>query len=238
VAILASNLIDEAKALADKRNDASIADSDWLIYVNWAVKALYRRLVALDPDLYFATTDFTLTNTPAGSAKDMSSLGTTTPANALFVALHGLDKDPDTPVRRTIQRRNFQERNRGRIGWWYPTIIAVDRAYDLRGRTLVVTPYENAAGNYRAYFRQRPYIFTSPVDGTALDVALEDYDEYIALSAAMKGLNIEESSSDSWAIRLAELLEELTDEHDRDDEAPGVIADVEADTDNSTGGWW
>ncbi len=237
MAITVATLIDQSKALADRRSDASIPDADWTTYVNWAVKALYRRLVALDPDLFFASTDFTLTNTPSGAQKDLSSLGTTSPANAIFVALHGLDFSPDTPGRRTIQRRNFQERNRGRIGWWYPTIVAVDRAYDLRGKTLVVTPYENASGNYRAYFRQRPYIFTSSVDATTLDVQLEDYDEYLAIAAAMKALNIEESSSDPWAMRLQEILEEITDEHERDDEAPGVIADVEADTD-TTSGWW
>lgn len=237
MAISVATLIDQAQALADRRNDASVPPGDWTTYVNWAIKALYRRLVALDPDLFFASVDFTLTNTPSGSQKDMSSLSGTTPANAIFVALHGLDCSPDTPTRRTIHRRNFQERNRGRIGWWYPTIIAVDRAYDLRGKTLVVTPYENASGNYRAYFRQRPYIFTSSSDPNPLDVQLEDYDEYLTISAAMKAMNIEEGSADPWAIRVQEIIEEFTDEHERDDEAPGVIADVEADTDTTSGYW-
>ena len=43
-------------------------------------------------------------------------------------ALHGLDFYPDTTQRRTVPRRNFQERNQGRIGRWLPTTLCIDRA--------------------------------------------------------------------------------------------------------------
>lgn len=225
MAISVATLIDQAKALADKRGDASVPDSDWLTYVNWGVKALYRLIVAADPEAYFAEADFTLLSTAAGSKKDLSTL-TWSPTGA-FVALHGVDKDPDTSMRRTIARRNFRERNTGRIGWWTPAIYSGDLAYDLRGRQLVVTPYESAAGNYRAYARLRPYVFTTSTDVTALDWQLEDYDEFIVIMAARKGLGVEESDTGLQSERLGELRDEITAEHTRDDGEAAVIADVE-----------
>lgn len=148
---------------------------------------------------------------------------------AAFRALHGIEYQPDTTGRRTVLRRNFRERNQGRIGWWLPGLPCGDRKYDLRGLILNITPYELAAGPYRAYYRYAPYLFTSPVDTTPLDPQLEAYDEYLSVMAAMKALGIEESSQDPMAMRLSEMVQEITDEHERDDEAAAVIADVEDD---------
>jgi len=229
-----ATLITRAKGIADKRNDASIGDSDWAVYVNWGVRTLYKFLVSLDPGIYFSQADFTLTATAAGAVKDLSTL--TWPANGStpaggFKALHGIDLNPDTSQRRTIRRRNFIERNAGvRIGWWTPTTYADDRAYDLRGRTLVLTPYELAAGSYRAYARQKPYEFTSEADGNPLDWQLEDAsDEFICDMAARRALNIEESDTQFNSGRLQEIKQELTDEHQRDNGEATRIADVEAE---------
>lgn len=224
MAILVATLIDQAQALADKRGDASIPGTDWLTYVNWAVKALYRLIVAADPGAYFEEANFTLTATPGNSFVDLSSIFTPDPA-----ALHGLDKYPDTNRRRTVTSRTFRERNRGVVGSWVPAAYAEDIKYDLRGRKLYVTPYENAAGPYRAYARLAPYLFTGVSDPTELDWQLEPYDEFIVIMAARKGLGIEESETGLQSERLAELREEITAEHTRDDGEPIKIADVEDD---------
>lgn len=227
MAISVATLISNAKLLADKRGDSSIADVDWATLVNWGVKSLYRFIVGLDPEFYFAQADFTLLSTPAGAAKDLSSL--TWAPTGVFQAIYGLDLNPDLPQRMTVPSRNFRERNRPAIGWWRPSALVMDRAYDMRARTLVITPFERAAGSYRAYARLLPYLFTSDVDATALDFQLEPYDEYIVIMAARKGLGIEESDAGLQSERLAELRQEITDEHTRDNGAPAVIADVEAD---------
>lgn len=221
MAILVADLIDQGKFLADKRNDASIVDADWLTLVNWRVEALWRKLTALDPAAYFGQGDFTLTGTPSGATKDLSVV------SATFRALHGLDLNPDTNIRRTVPSKPFRERNIGVLGWWTPTVFCNDRGYDLRARTLVITPYENASGTYRAYFRNGPYKFTGTSDATALDFQLEPYSEWIATGAAVTGLDIEESSDDPYVRRLAEIDQEIEDEHERDDGAPARIADVE-----------
>ena len=226
MAISVATLIDQSKALADKRNDASIPDPDWLTYVNWSVKALYRMIAALDPAFYFAQADFTLTATAGGSSKDLSTVTWSTPGQP-FMALHGLDKDADTANRRTIRRRNFRERNISPVSWWAPAIFDDNRAYDLRGRTIVVTPYESAAGSYRAYARLGPYLFNAVGDATALDWQLEPYDEFLTIMTARKGLGIEESDTGLQSERLTELRTEITAEHTRDDGEAATIADVE-----------
>lgn len=357
MAISVATLIDRAKALADRRNDASVPDTDWLAYVNDGVEDLYRLLVSFDAALYFASVDFTLTgsaaaaafnlvpvgptvrlataaalpaNTPGGGPGPGRTLvanangaltvdGTATALNDLilvkdevnqanngvwqqivvgsggapyillrvfnfdqalpseiqvgatiavtagatnigktfylssfagivdtsaqvylqgtglgFRGLHGLDLYPDTTNRRTIARRNFRERNMGRIGWWDPTILAGDRQYDLRQNSLVITPYEIATGPYRLYYRQAPYKFSSVSDATALDVQMEPYDEWIRIMAARTGMGIEGGDQGVGSSRLAELKDSIASACRRDDE-PAVLADVEGDY---ATGWW
>jgi hypothetical protein len=225
VAIAAAAAIDRTKALADKRSDASITDADWAAYINWGIEDLYRLLVSVNPEAYFSQQDFTLTGTAAGAVFNFTSITGTG-----LRAIHGLDVYPDTNQRRTIGRRNFRERNQGRIGWWSPTTWATDRRYDVRGRTLVITPYEIAGAQYRIYFRAAPYKFSGPTDVTSMDAQMEIYDEWVAIKAAMKGLKIEESDTNPWREELELLRESIVGENSLDDGDPSVIADVEANT--------
>jgi len=359
MATTVAQLVDEAKALADRRNDASIPDADWVLYVSRGVEDLYRLLVSLDPGSYFSTADFSLTGglstaatfnlapsaltarlataaalpantasggpgpgrvlqgnangaltvdgtatalndlilvqneanqnnngvwqqivvgtgsipfillrvfnfdqalpteiqvgatvtvtagaTNAGKTFYVSSFGGTVDSSPIvftqgtginFRALHGLDLNPDTTNRRTVPRRNFRERNTGRLGNWTPTLYSVDRAYDLRAQNIVITPYEFAGGSYRVYYRAAPYKFTSISDTTTLDFQLDPYSEWIVIKAARKALKIEETDAAPWSEELAELRQSITDEHTRDDTEPFIIADVEGD---SSGGSW
>lgn len=221
-----ATLIDQAKLHSDKRSDASIADADWLIWINWSVESLWRVLTNIDPELFFAQGDFTLAGGSAGATKDLSTVTGLT----RFRALHGLDINPDQSTRMTVARRNFRERNNAAVGWWLPATLAPDRKYDLRGRTVVITPYESAAGSYRAYARLGPYLFASGVDVTALDWELEQYHEYIPVRAAMKALGQEESDETALARQLGSIVAEATTAHRRDDNEPAVIADVEGET--------
>lgn len=234
MAITVANLIDAAQGVADKRNDQSISPTDWLRYVNWGVKSLDNFIAALDPAFRFAQADFTLVSTAAGSRKNLSTVTwldedlTPFGYTPTFAALHGIDANPDTPQRRTVTRRNFRERNRGQaIGWWVPTVPAPRLRYDMRGRTVVVSPYEAAAGSYRAYARLRAYLFTSPTDVIPIDYQLEPYDEFVTDMAARRALNIEESDTSFNSGRLAEVKDEIRAEHTRDDGEATVIADVE-----------
>ena len=357
MAIAVAALIDRAKALADRRSDASVPDADWVTYVNWGVEDLYRLLVSLDPAVYFQSIDFTLAGGSAGSVFNLDLAfvvrlvattlpaftpsggpgpGRTLTANAngalsvdsvavaagdrilyaaasasagiytvsqagtagtpfilvratdfdaasptevqvgafvvptagtllandpfilrtfagvvdtsvqtwtqnntatRFRALHGLDINPDTGNRLTVGRRNFRARNMGAVGPWYPAALCADRRYDLRAAMLTITPYEAAAGNYRAYYRAAPYKWAAPTDSDPMDAQLEPYDEWVVIRAAMKALKIEEGDTNPWREELELLRESITSSHQRDDEA-AVIGDVEDDGSLLSGWNW
>lgn len=229
MAVLVATLIRQGKIRSDRLGDASLDDTlDWLVWTNRHVESLWRIVTAHDPEAYFSEYDFTLAGGAAGKSKDLG-----TGPNPAFRSLHGLEQNPDTSSRRTVPRINFKGRNVPAVGWWTPAALAVDRAYDLRARTLVVSPYERAAGNYRAYYRGAPYLFTSAADATALDWQLEPYAEFIEIMNARTALGQEESETGYGSERLAEIRAELPAAQDRDDGEPFVIADVEDDSP-----WW
>lgn len=243
MAILVASLSDSAQLLADKRNDQQLTATDWVTAVNWAVRSLWRLLTSLDPDSYFAQYDFALTGGISGATFDLTTLVSLNSAlagrGAQFRALHGLDYNPDTNSRYTVQRRNFVERNRGRVGTrWIPSILDPERAYDIRGFTLTITPYELAAGPYRVYYRYSPYLFSGPSDTNALDAQLEPYEQYLSALAARTALGIEESDQSALAGLCDELRQEIVDEHERDDEAASVIGDVEGEDGTSYDRQW
>lgn len=224
MATTVAQLIARAKVIADRTGDASLDDTlAWLVFANWSVESLWRLMTGLDEALYFAQVDFTLAGGAAGAVKDLTTL--TSPA---FRAIHGLDLSPDTSNRRTIGRRNFRERNLPSVGTWSPTTWASDRRYDIRGKNLTITPYESAAGTYRIYYRGAPYNFVSAVDGTGLDLELDQYNEAVSLLMARYAVGIEEGDPSQWTGRLGEIQAEMRQAADRNAE-PAVIADVEGE---------
>lgn len=222
MSVFATNLIDQAKLVSNNRRNFAIADPDWLIFVNWAIESWYKFRTALDPGLYFATRDVTLAGGVSGSSIDLTS-GFAPPG---LRAVHGLDLNPDTSQRQTVRGRNFQQRNDG-VAWWVPTQWCTVRKYDLRAMTLVITPFEVAAGTYRVYYRAAPYKFSGTLDVNPLDTVLEPEVEAIVKLAAMSALNIEETSTDPWAARVKEIRAEVQAAYERDDGQAFQIADVE-----------
>lgn len=222
MSVLAAALIDQAQLVSNNRRNAAIASTDWVVFINWAVESWYKFRTSLDPALYFATRDVTLTGGVAGSSIDLTT-GFTAPG---LRAVHGLDLYPDTGQRQTVRSRNFKGRNDG-VGPWLPGPLCPVRRYDIRAFTLYVTPYENAAGPYRVYYRANPYKFSSSADATPLDAVLETETEAIVKLAAMSALNIEETSTDPWAKRVQEIKNETAAACDRDDGEAFQIADVE-----------
>ncbi len=222
MSVLVAALIDQSKLVSNNRRNAAVADADWVVFINWAVEAWYKFRISLDPALYFATRDVTLTGGAAGSSIDLTT-GFTAPG---VRAVHGLDVYPDTSQRQTVRGRNFKQRNDG-VAWWVPTQWCPIRRYDVRAMVLYITPYENAAGPYRVYYRANPYKFSSSADATPLDAVLETETEAIVKLAAMSALNIEETSTDPWAARVKEIRSEVQAAYERDDGQAFQIADVE-----------
>lgn len=222
MSVLVATLIDQAQLVSNNRRNAAIASADWVTFINWAVESWYKFRTGLDPALYFATRDVTLTGGVSGSTIDLTT-GFTAPG---LRAVHGVDLNPDTSSRMTIRSSNFAQRNDG-VGPWLPAPFCPVRRYDVRGFTMYFTPYENSSGAYRIYYRAAPYKFASNVDATPLDAVLEPESEAIVLRAAMKALRIEETATDPWAAEYQALKEETAAANDRDDGAAYQIADIE-----------
>lgn len=223
MALFATNLADQAQLVSNNRRNAAIASSDWVTFINWAIESWYKFRTALDPALYFATRDVTLTGgIGTGSTIDLTT-GFAPPG---LRAVHGLDLNPDTGQRRTIRGRNFHQRNDG-VGGWVPAPYALDRKYDIRAFVLNVTTYESAAGTYRVYYRAAPYKFTSINDVNSLEAVLEPEAEAIVKLAACSALGIEETSDDPWVRRIKEIKAEVQASYERDDGQAFQIADVE-----------
>lgn len=224
MAVTVATIIAQAKLIADRADDTSIPDAaGWLVWANRAVESVWRMLTSIDPAAYFSQYDITLTGTLSGAQYDLGNV-LVSPA---FRGLHGVDLDATTSNRRTIGRVNFQNRNQGAIGWWAPALLAPDRQYELRGRTLVIDPWERAAGSYRVYYRGAPYQFTGVADATSIDWQLEPYVEAVEILMARKALGQEDSDTSFGSERLAEIRQEMIDAQERDDNAAAVIADVE-----------
>lgn len=218
MAVTLQNLIDAAAADADKVGDGSVTNAQWAIWAGQAIESWYRLITTLDPDQFFSTTDFTLAGGISGAAQSV--------AGTNFRAIHGLDLYPDTVTRRTVRRSNFNERNRV-IGSWIPTTLADDRQYELRGFSLVITPYEMAGGPYRLYWRVGPTLPVNPSD--PLDEQAWPWAEYFSVFMARKALTKEESPevAADLVARFAELKGEVASAYDRHDEQAARIADVE-----------
>lgn len=60
-------LIDQAKLVSNNRRNLSIADADWVTFINWAIESWYKFRISLDPALYFQQQDFTLAGGINGS---------------------------------------------------------------------------------------------------------------------------------------------------------------------------
>lgn len=222
MSVLVAALIDQAQLVSNNRRNAAVTSTDWVTFINWAVESWWKFRTALDPGLYFATKDVSLTGgIGAGSAIDLAT--GFTPA---FRSLHGLDLNPDTGQRLTIRGRNFQQRNDS-VGWWVPSVYCTTRKFDLRALSLVITPYEVAVGAYRVYYRGAPYKFTGAADATPLDAVLEPETEAIVKLAACSALGIEETSDDPWVTRINTIKGEVTASFERDDVQAFQIADVE-----------
>lgn len=221
MSVLVAALIDQAQLVTNNRRNLAIAAADWLVFVNWAVESWYKFRISLDPNLYFKERDVTLAGGIAASSIDL-----TTGFTPALRSVHGLDVNPDTTQRRTVTTRGFRQRNET-VGWWTPAPTCDIRKYDLRARTLVITPYETSAGTYRVYYRAVPYQFTSAVDATPLDAVLEPESEAIVKLAACSALNIEETNEDPYAKRVLAIKAEVQAAFERDDGEPARIQDVE-----------
>lgn len=216
--ILASDIIADAQAKSDMEFSEFVDDPRWLVWADQAVRELHRVVAATFAATYFRTTDFTLTGTTYTFALP-----------ALFMRLKGLDVYPDTPMRRSVKRFNFAERNNSADygvnygGTWQQ----FDRLrYNVVGsNVLELQPQEHCAFPYRLYWIPRPTALVAT--STPLDVELEPYWEYASTKTAIMALTKEESWDFVNVLKgqLAQMRADMPEAVETDEGAPFTIID-------------
>jgi len=188
VAVTGQDLIDGASDIGDFVNDPHVATATWLRWATRGQEKLWRKLLPIHSGFYATSADFPLTGGAAGNTFAL-------PAAARAVL--GVSKDPDNvSQRQTLHRRNFDERDE-----------QYTRTFDIVGQNIVVLPFEYAAGSYRLYYVAGPTPITAV--GSALDVHLEPYVEFIETYMAIKAKGKEESETSDLKEDLKDLWEEI-----------------------------
>jgi hypothetical protein len=178
-----------------------IGDAEVNVYVNESWGELYDILVTAD--YFLSSVDFSL----AGGA---SGYRYTFPTS--LYKLRSLERNPDTSNRLELERVPFSERNG--IGY---------RGYILIGSTIEVHPFENAAGDYRAYYvPERPVL---SVDGDSISVP-NGWEAFVTLGAAIKMLAKEESDSSALQREQAQIRAGILSHVERDSSRPARVGDV------------
>lgn len=221
-----AELTTAAEADSDREGDTSVT-AYWPVWAKQGIESLWRILIGNFTDLYYESEDITLVGGAASNAWNLTG-GAIPNARRLV----GVDVNPDTALRRRVRARPFVNRNDGAAGRiWAGVPWADDREYMLQGNSVIIVPYEIAAGRYRSHVRTGPTIPATGPD--SIDAVMDEYAEYISDFMARKALGKEESSTAFATERMREILAEIIAAGDRNEADPWVIADVEGD---GTGG--
>lgn len=221
MAVPLSEIMLDAKDLADLLNNTLVADPTWRRWANQGVERLYRLLVTKAPARFHRAQSFTLTGVG----------GNTVALAADFRSLRerGVTKDPAVPsARRTLNQFNFAQRDAQGL---LPAFgVGRELAYDIQAGNIVVEPSTLCAGNYAYYYLAGPvkWALNGSGDSVNIDTIYEPYVDFVAHDMAIKGLIKEESLDTAQALRQeqAALIEDIQSEFN-DSSDPATIIDVD-----------
>lgn len=221
-----SDLKTRARQTADMVNSQFITDAELLNYINSAYFELYDKLVGLYEDYFITSTTFTL----AASA--------TYTLAADFYKLRGLEYQNSSSDYVTLDRFNWEDRNRGRQAYRMFGDTPALR-YRVVGSTIHVEPADQCAGTYQVWYI--PSLTALAVDADVVNTQMtrNGWDEYIVVDAAIRMLE-KEGNDDARPLQLRkQMLDEriVAAASNRDANRPEVIADVRRPL-WDRGDWW
>jgi hypothetical protein len=207
------NMRERVRARADMKNSSFVEDDELTQYINSSYQELYDLLVASFEDYYTATP--LSINITSGNSFDL-------PVD--FYKLRGVDGKLDNNNFFTLQPFNFAERNVNRQGLGIINSNIWYTQYRIVGNKILITPEDNATGNYRLWYIPRCPILVSDID--TLD-GINGWEEYVVVDAARKCLAKEESDT-SGLVQDKEMLRKRIEAMAarRDAGMPKTITDV------------
>lgn len=201
-----------ARQRADMENRNFVSATEWITYINDGYKELYDILVSKFEDWYSVSSTFTVAS---------GATSYTLPDD--FYKLRGVDRSDGGSDYYPLRPFSFENRNRK---GFYQRYRGVEPSvqYRLYKNTLLLSPDDQAPGDYRLWYIPRATDLTTTsqsVDG------VNGWEDYIVISAAIKALIKEESDVSVLMAerqRLAQRIEWMA--QNRDAGATERVGDV------------
>ena len=206
-----------SRQLADMVDNEFVSDSELNNYINFAIAELHDLLVAAYGSDYFLSST---TGTTTSGTQDYSL-----PSD--FYKLRGVDVKINNSDWFNVKPFNFNERNRfdDSTSWTYLGLSNL--RYRIMGSNLKFTPTPDNAQQYRIWYV--PVATKLSDDADTLD-DVNQYSDYIIVSAALKMAHKQEMDTSSLAAERARLERRITEmAPNRDAAQPESISDIYAE---------
>jgi hypothetical protein len=207
--------------MADMENNEFVSDSELTNYINFATAELHDLLIgAYGSEYFLESTTGTTTQNTADYALPTD-----------FYKLRGIDVQLNASDWINVNKFNFNERNRyDNFGAW--TLLGITNIkYRIMGSNVKFTPIPDATVSYRIWYI--PVATKLVADSDILD-DINQYSDYIIISAAMKMLSKEESDVSVLLHERDRIIKRIEDSADnRDANEPESISDIQAEIDDT-----
>jgi len=202
-------------------NNTFIAEGELTSYVNNSIAELYDLLCeAYGSDYYVTSVEGSIVS---------GQQGYDLPDD--FYELKGVDMKVDNQTWQTIQRYNFNERNRYPDGATWNIFGYTDIRYRIVGNKIHFTPTPDGTYTYRLHYV--PVATKLVNDNDELD-DLNAYSEYVIVDVAIKLMTKEESDPSVFVMQKQALEKRIRDKAaNRDAAVADTISDASAEND-----WW
>lgn len=224
MAITLAQLKAQSRQMADMKNNNFVEDSELVNYINFAIAELYDLLIQSFSADYYVTTTGAVNTVSGQDAYDL-------PED--FYKLRGVDIKLNRTSWTTLKPFNFNERNRyDDFGSWTITGVTNIR-YRLMGNQIRLIPTPDSARQYQIWYIPK---CTKLVDDTDELDDLNQYSEFVIVTAAMKMLHKEESDVSALAAERKRLIDRIIESsQNRDVGDPESISDIYAENNDY---WW
>ena len=217
MAITLAELKTQARQMADMEQSQFVTDAELTNYINFAIAELHDLLVqTYGSDYFLESVEGTTTSGTANYAL---------PAD--FYKLRGIDVRLNGTDWFTVPPFNFNERNKyERFGSW--TLLGISNIrYRVMGGNLKLTPTPDSNVDYRLWYI--PVASKLSADTDSLN-DVNQYSDYVIVTAAMKMRHKEESDIRALAAERGRIVERIEQAaQNRDAGQSEQITDIYAD---------
>lgn len=211
----------QARQRADMENATIIGEGELTSYVNNSIAELYDILCEAYGSDYYVTDTGALSIVSGQSSYDLPSD---------FYEMVGVDiRTPGDTNWQTIERYNFNERNRYPDGAVWNLFGYTNIRYRVVGNKISFTPTPDADYEYRLHYIPLPTPLINPTDELN---DFNSYSEYVIVDVAIKMLVKEESDPSVFVMQKQALEKRIRDKAaNRDAANADTISDIYAQND-------